>query len=173
MISKRSRLLALALLSACVHTTPLTPGDRDALDRVRDAWHAAQLGNPGNCGDLIEVRRHETIESYVDACDGLHPGLFGELARVSAGCTTTALRGVRGVQVAIVHVAPTYHADLGLVQHEALHRLSYCAYDNSDPAHTDARLWEAAGGASSAQARALGPPNRAPVAPARGLNAED
>lgn len=154
----RALLFAAVALASCVHTATITPGDRDALDRVRDAWHAAELQSPGNCGDLIEVRRHETIESYVDACDGLHPGLFGDSARGSAGCTTTALRGVTGRQVAIVHVAPRARADLGLVQHEALHRLSYCALGDADRQHSRPAVWEAAGGAASVQARAR-PPN--------------
>ncbi len=51
----------------------------------------------------------------------------------------------------MLEIAPGYHHDVDLVQHEAIHALRECAYDDPDVAHSDARLWSAAGGATSVQ----------------------
>lgn len=149
--------VVLALVSACAHVQTPTTSDRSSLSAVRDAWHAAGLASPGRCGD-VEVIRHDTMGSYVDACAGLHPGIDSEAAKHSAGCLTTALRGVMGRQVGIIHVAPGYHDDLTIVAHEWLHRACYCAFRDTDALHSRADVWTAAGGATSVQSR-VRPPN--------------
>ncbi len=159
-------LLVALLLCSCVHVAPPSSADRKALDDVRGAWQAAGLKDPGECGDFVEVRRHDTLKSYVDACAGRQPGLYAEDARHWAGCVTTAMRGGLSKQIAIIEIAPGYHDDMGLVQHEWLHRAAYCAWGDANASHSLPAVWTAAGGAQSVQARA-GPPNRAPVTPAR------
>lgn len=135
-------LASLALLlSACVHGLPPDSLDAEAIRELEAAWGLAELPALGTCLDRIEVRRHDTLKSYADACDGMHPGIYADHARGAAGCTTTALRGVVGTQVAVVHVAPAYHADMGLVRHEALHRAYQCAFGHTDPMHRDPRVW--------------------------------
>jgi hypothetical protein len=152
-------VLLLALLCGCVQVAPTSSADRKALDAVRGAWHAAGLTDPGECGERIEVRRHDTIERYVAQCAGLRPGVYAHQARDSAGCLTTALRGALGKQIGVIEVAPGYHNDMGLVQHEWLHRASYCAWNDVDATHSRPAVWMAAGGAQSVQARARGPDN--------------
>ncbi len=148
----------VALLIGCAHVQTPSAADRSALDAVHVAWSQSGLPSPGACGDRVEVRRHQMIESYVDACDGMHPGLYGDAALHSAGCLTTALRGVMGREVAVVHVAPGYLTDPDIVGHEAIHALYECAYGNTDAQHSDPRAWTAAGGASSVQSRARSGP---------------
>ena len=58
-----------------------------------------------------------------------------------------------------IEIAPGYHDDMGLVLHEALHRLLDCAYGDPNSDHSNPRIWSAAGGASSVQTRARGPGN--------------
>lgn len=154
----RAALLALALC-ACVHGLPPGSADGRAVQAVEGAWRAAGLPGPGSCLDLVEVRRHDSLSRYVDACDGSRPGLYGPAARDSAGCLASAFRGVLGRPGWAVHMAPGYHDDPALVEHELLHALTHCrlrrAYnDPFDAGHSDPRVWEASGGASSVQARA-------------------
>ena len=151
--------LLLMIVCSCAHVQKPSDADRKALDDVRGAWHAAGLPSPGECGKLVEVRRHDTLKSYVDACAGLHPGLFADGARHSAGCLTTAMRGGRGKQIGIIEIAPGHHDDMTLVQHEWLHRASYCVWGDVDAEHSRPAVWVAAGGAQSVQARARGPDN--------------
>jgi hypothetical protein len=139
-----TKLLTLAgqlLTLACVHSLPPSSPDAEAIRELEAAWGLAGLPALGTCLERIEVRRHDTRESYVDACDGMRPGLFGDAASKSAGCLTTELHGVMGTQVAVIEVAPGYHADMGLVQHEAAHRAYQCAFGHTDPLHRDARVW--------------------------------
>lgn len=139
-----TQLLTLAgqlLTLGCLHSLPAGSADAEAIRELEAAWGLAELPALGDCLDHIEVRRHDTLKSYVDACDGMHPGLFADAAAKSAGCLTTALRGVMGTQVAVIQVAPAYHADMGLVQHEAAHRAYQCAFGHTDPMHRDPRVW--------------------------------
>jgi hypothetical protein len=141
----RLALLALAL-SACVHGLPPDSVDGRAVSAVEGAWSRAGLPGPGDCLELVEVRRYDSLRRYVDACDGGRPGLYGAAARDSAGCLTVALRGVLGRRVWLVHVAPGYHADPEIVGHELRHALTACHLDRprSDPfdaGHSDLRVW--------------------------------
>jgi hypothetical protein len=142
------RLAALLVLaiSACVHGLPPSSADAQAVSAVEGAWRASGLPGPGDCLELVEVRRHDSRARYLDACDGGRPGLYGAAARDSAGCLGFALRGVIGRRVWVVHVAPGYHADPTIVGHELRHALTACHLDRprSDPfdaGHSDPRVW--------------------------------
>jgi hypothetical protein len=150
----RAALLALAL-SACVHGLPPGSPDAQAVSAVEAAWRASGLPSPGDCLELVEVRRHQSLSAYVDACDGGRPGLYGAAARDSAGCLTSALRGVIGRRVWIVNVAPGYHTDPTIVGHELRHALTACHLDRprSDPfdaGHSDLRVWASPNGPAHA-----------------------
>jgi hypothetical protein len=141
------RIAALALtLCACVHGLP--PGSPDAQDvsATEAAWVGAGLPGPGDCLELVEVRRHGAERAYVDACDGGRPGMYGAAARDSAGCLTVALRGVIGRRVWVVHVAPEFRHDPTIVGHELRHALTACHLtrprsDPYDANHSDPRVW--------------------------------
>jgi hypothetical protein len=142
------RLAALPALAlcACVHGLPPGSADAQAVSAVEGAWRASGLPKPGDCLELVEVRRHDSQSSYVDACDGGRPGLYGAAARDSAGCLTSALRGVLGRRVWVVNVAPGYESDAALLEHELRHALTYCHLNRprSDPfdaQHSDLRVW--------------------------------
>jgi hypothetical protein len=142
----RAALLALAL-SACVHGLPPGSADAQAVSAVEGAWLASGLPGPGDCLELVEVRRHDSRAGYVSQCEGLSPGAGSrDAAQHSAGCLTSELRGVLGKRVWVVHVAPGYHADPTIVGHELRHALTACHLDRprSDPfdaGHSDPRVW--------------------------------
>lgn len=162
---RRIAMLAIFAIaaSACMHDLPPDSPDHQALVDVKSAWDLASLPPLGDCLDRVEVVRHETKTAYVAECEGMSPGAGGrKLAEHSAGCLTYGLRGVLGKQVALINLAPGYHDDMGLVQHECLHHASACALgrrasDPFDSGHRDPRIWSAAGGATSVQARSSAP----------------
>jgi len=138
-------LLALTLC-ACVHGLPPGSADGRAVSATEGAWRAAGLPGPGDCLELVDVVRHKSLQAYVDACDGGRPGMYGDAARDSAGCLTSALRGVLGRRVWLVHVAPGYESDAALIEHELRHALTAChlgrpASDPFDSGHSDQRVW--------------------------------
>lgn len=139
--------LLICSLCACVHSLPRGSADGKTVAATEADWMASGLPGPGDCLDFVEVRRHESERAYVDACDGDRPDLHASAARESAGCLTSALRGFMGRRVWIVHIAPGYHADAGLVDHELRHALTIChlrrpANDPFDATHTDQRVWK-------------------------------
>lgn len=145
-------LLALALC-ACVHGLPPGSPDARAVSAVKGAWAGAELPSAGDCLDRVEVIRHDLRRKFDEACAGFHPGLY-RAESAPAGCLTSSPR--RGW---LVNLAPGYHADAGAVEHELLHALTHCRLrrpynDPFDAGHSDPRVWEASGGASSAQSRA-------------------
>ena len=125
----------LLLLCACPRGVPDGSPDRKALDAVEDAWHDAGLPDLDDCLDDVTVARHKTKSTYVHACSNLHPGLFGEQAAASHACL------LNKPNVTEIHIAPDYHANLSLVQHEGLHAAYRCAYGHTDRWHLDARVW--------------------------------
>jgi hypothetical protein len=143
------RLAALIALTlcACAHGLPPDSVDAQAVSAVECAWRVSGLPGPGSCLDLVDVRRHDSRDGYVDQCEGLSPGAGSrDAAQHSAGCLTSELRGLIGKRVWVVHVAPGYHADAALVEHELRHALTYCHLDRprSDPfdaQHSDLRVW--------------------------------
>lgn len=56
----------------------------------------------------------------------------------------------------VVVVSPLFRVDPPLILHELLHAAAVCSgFVHGDRLHTEARIWSAAGGADSAQSRAL------------------
>ena len=153
-------LALLALLAGCLHAPPLTTADGAAIQAVAGAWRAAELPALGDCATSIEVRRWRSKQAYVDQCTGPLADVYRAAAEHSAGCTDSESRGILGRDTYILELAPGFEADEGLVQHEALHAFVACSglgppEDPYDTGHADRRLWEAVGGASSVQGRAL------------------
>jgi hypothetical protein len=143
------RLACLALLLCACLPPPAESADRRALDAVCEAWRAAELPLHGRCLEYVEIVRHPTIEAYRAQCQIGH----------SAGCVRSEIHGMPARDYAQIHVAPGYHHDEGLVQHEALHWLilrggvRVPGADEWDSQHSDPRVWES-GGPASVQQRA-------------------
>lgn len=164
-LGKRWLAMALLAAAACTHNLPANSPDRRALAAVEQAWRASDLPDPGDCLERAQVKRYGTLEAYVAACDGGSPGMaeaFG--VSKTSGCLTFALRAF-GSRAALIHVAPGFHEDMALLQHEAMHALTSCVMnrlptDPFDALHSERRIWTAASTdpavrAASVQTRAL------------------
>lgn len=141
-------------LSGCFHPSITSP-ERLALEAAVVGWTEA-LGEPDarECGlDLVTVV-HVTAARFRRACK-IEPGPGGAgacLLYESVGFSRSA---------PIIVLRPGLDDDdvREAVIHESLHNFIECELDRSprdpfDALHTDPRVWQGAGGATSAQARA-------------------
>lgn len=167
-----SNLVALALLmSACLpKPVALPPDEQLTVDAALYGWREAGLPDPGPCLRGATVVWASSPEDYTARCaSGM--GISVYLARAegvtvehSAACLgyRTEQRGLDTLDVPVAILRPgqaLFDATGSVATHEWLHALVQCLLqrpldDPADAYHSDPRVWEAKGGASSAQARA-------------------
>jgi hypothetical protein len=141
--------LVTGILSACARP-PITAERRGAFEAIERGWYLA--GNPP-AGDCLKGARVKVA----DDLDEMHARCY-EFHATYAGCLASYARGIGGRRDGIlVMVAPGYEHDLSLIGHEAAHALVKCTEmgpegDPFDSAHSLPSVWQAAGGAASAQA---------------------
>lgn len=149
---KRGFVLAL-LLEACGFPPLIaSTAERSAGAAALSAWRSSGLQNPMREGC------NASDFSIRIADDASYWHLCGADPNTQAGClnwTSDSRMFNPGLRPLIV-VAPWTNASNDLVVHELLHAMLVCSdVDLSgDPQHADPRVWQAAGGATSVQARA-------------------
>ena len=154
---RRSAILAALAAASCVPPAPeLLPLERSAGQAVSVAWNSAALPFPSknDCDVSRFSVRIASATDYATSCLGA--------PEASAGCTNFSSDGswFSSPLYPIVVISPTWKSEPGIIVHELLHAYVYCSEsgkpgDPFDANHTDSRVWKAAGGESSVQARAM------------------
>lgn len=155
------RTLALALaLGACAPKPELSPSERAAGAAAVQAWQESGLPSASDRCDVRGFRiATPGAQDYLRRCFSAPEKSWGCLNWTDSGRMFGASR------VPVVVASPHFYADRSadlsaIIQHELMHALVTCAgvgpsgWDSGDREHTDARVWSAAGGETSVQARA-------------------
>ena len=147
----------LALLCACSTPAPeLQPFERAAGSALADAWTAGGFPAPtqNNCDFTRFSVRLDSAQNYGVDCRST--------PEASAGCTNFSSDGswFSSPNYPVVVVSPDWKSEPGIIIHELLHARIYCSGsgktgDPFDVNHADPRFWQAAGGDTSVQSRAL------------------
>lgn len=152
----KAAFVALFLVCACTPASNLKPFEREAGDAVAAAWAESGLPAPtqGRC-DVSKWRvRTDDAVSFQNDCHVPAPAAGG----CTAWADTDAMFAWR--EYPVVVISPAWKSEPGIIIHELMHAYWHCAEmpnelgpDNID--HKDPRVWQAAGGDASVQARAL------------------
>lgn len=154
---KGDRLVVLALsLLACTRAPELSAEERAAGAAALTAWREAGLPDPtlDRCRIELFTVRHASPARFREDCRVEPERAWGCLAWDSTS------HFVRPWSFPVVVTSPHFPYGMAIVQHELMHALIRCSgvgpsfADPGDHGHRDARIWEAAGGAASVQARA-------------------
>lgn len=151
------RALALCLaFAACGTPAPeLTPAEREAGGAALAGWLAAGLPSPAQ-NDCVPTHFYVRL---ADASD------FNRKCRstpqAAAGCLNWEGPSafLHPERYPIVVISPNWRSEPGIIIHELMHAFTKCAGLGAGPMdyqHLNPRIWQAAGGESSAQAQALG-----------------
>lgn len=141
-------IIGLGLLAGCAGpATNLDPMQRAAFLAVEEAWYEAGLPVPHeDCNLDAFVVVHATSKKYWELC--------GSDPQKSAGCSTSEhIRPLQPDTVPIVVVSPKHYIEPTIITHELSHAFQRCT-TGRDYGHSDPKVWQAAGGDSSVQARA-------------------
>ncbi len=139
-----------------------TPAHERSLDEsswgaaALSAWQASGLPAPtrGRC-DIASFRvRVVSASDFVQLCHTVPEAAYG--------CTSWDSTGEWFCwrEIPIVVIAPWWKVEPSIVVHELMHAMYRCsgmpgAYSGANSQHLDPRVWSAAGGATSAQSRAM------------------
>lgn len=146
-----------AITAACTTAAPeLRPEERAAGAALASAWTAGGFPAPtrNNCDFSRFSVRLDSAKDYGVDCRST--------PEASAGCTNFSSDGswFSSPNYPVVVISPTWKSEPGIIIHELLHARIYCSGsgkpgDPFDVNHSDPRFWQAAGGATSVQAKAL------------------
>lgn len=149
-------VVVLAASAACTRAPELTADERAAGAAALSAWREIGLPEPTQDRCRIELFqvRHASPRRFLEDC-GVPEGK-------AWGCLQwdTTAHFFRPWSFPVVVTSPHFPYGMAIVQHELMHALIRCSgvgpsfADPGDHGHRDARVWEAAGGAASVQARA-------------------
>ena len=146
-------LCVLAMLATSCHPTELRDFERSAGACLERAWNSSGLPSPskGRCDVSSFSVRIDSPESFVEDCRTAPSSAYA--------CTswTTDSRLFFYRETPVVVIAPWWHSEPTVIQHELIHAYAQCSgiSPDGDARHKDARLWSSAGGSSSIQSRAL------------------
>lgn len=153
---KGDRLVVLALsLLACTRAPELSAEERAAGAAALTAWREAGLPDPtlDRCRiELFKVRM-PSRDAFIMNC-----GTAPELAWACLNWDGS-WHFFRPSKWPVVVASPALPYGPAVVVHELMHAMTECSgigrpSDPGDSRHSDPRVWEAAGGATSVQARA-------------------
>jgi hypothetical protein len=156
---QRKRLYVVLIIAAgCARPAPeMQSFERASGSAAMEAWRASGLPEPNKNRCDMSLWRIKL------ASDAEVPQLcVAASAERDAGCTSygTTSNFFAWRDYPIVVITSRWHSEPGIIVHELMHALWHCS-DMPDEAglgntdHRDPRVWEAAGGATSVQARAL------------------
>jgi hypothetical protein len=151
-----NKAVGLVLLLVGCARPELSEHDARTVALTEEAWEDQGLPGTGSCSPL-EVVRHSSLNSYANACSRGFPAFYKEKAKRTAGCTRSKMSGLLSERSYVIHIAPGYHEDDGLVVHETLHYLTHCTKlgrlpDIFDAAHAHELVWR---GGAEGEATAL------------------
>jgi hypothetical protein len=151
--ARRAGIALVALLLCACPRPPITHEHHDAFDAAEHGWYLTGLPDPGDCLEGARVEQATSFFEFNERC-----GLYGAYRDFkAAACLSSYSRGAFGRRDGwLVLVAPDQPPDAYVVVHEAMHALVRCTSlrqlpDIFDAAHSDTRVWSAAGGLQSAQ----------------------
>lgn len=149
-------VMLLALATACVHPTELTPDERAAGNAAFTAWREAGLPEPdqGRC----DVRNFQVRI----ASDAEFFGLCHTAPELAYGCMHWDSSGewFRWREIPVVVIAPWWKSEPSIIVHELQHALVRCSGigplgSPGDSKHSLPQVWADKGGPASSQARAM------------------
>ena len=157
----RASLVAVTLLAlaCCTPATPeLKPFERQAGIAALEGWRAAGLPEPNKnrCDVTHWSVRLDSAKDFELDCMGATP-------KSAAGCTNYGSDGswFRSPTYPVVVISPEWRSEPGIIIHELMHAFWLCSdmpnqLGSGNIDHLDPRVWQAHGGDTSAQGRALG-----------------